>query len=521
MTDLSQSNELPVLTDRERLDSYNLILEGCQHLWSKGKMQNDRVQKVLDVLIPLTKNDPYFLAHLTSYVLKKSKQHDLHVLTTYVNALSGADGSAFSPGSKYFKPNLRYISAAAIQMMEPKHAKRVLDMARTKFGVVNYLRETSHFPSFLMTSLEKYIKYREVNIEIMRGIKKAGLGNTMTNFYRALHLNPSDEAAAILRWQQKDHKIEFAKPLFDFTGKSDLEIAEAIRKDKIPVLAAIGALEKVTPVIAVALLEQATGNQAVILRRTFEDAGVLNDPEVAKFYEAKVKTAQTALDRVDKISKEASAAVQKVLKNARSEVRKEQVGDLGKIYMHIDVSGSMNEAIEFAKDKAAIFAECVQNPAQNFGWGVFSDGGMELPKPQEFVHDAFQASLFGFKAGGSTDVFACYPYARAMGAEVDVIVTDGGHNLGPLDAKIRLFHERYPQYPKPKACVIIDFGDPRIVKPAYEVNGIPVAVMKPKSLESSANVAEAVRTAMIGPLAIVNSIMEEPFLELPSWYYTI
>jgi len=49
------------------------------------------------------------------------------------------------------------------------------------------------------------------------------------------------------------------------------EDAEKIRKEKLPPTGVIGALpDKISPVIAVSILEQASGNQAVILRELFD-----------------------------------------------------------------------------------------------------------------------------------------------------------------------------------------------------------------------------------------------------------
>ena len=182
----------------------------------------------------------------------------------------------------------------------------------------------------------------------------------------------------------------------------------------------------------------------------------------------------------------------------------------------------MQPAIQNAINHAAIFAECVQNPAENFHWGLFNDRGFDLKLPTTFERDAFASLLFGVKAGGGTNAFLLYPTARQYGADVDVFVSDGDLTIGNMEGMIREFHATFPQYSKPKACVFILFGTlDRQIREAYEQNGIPVAIIKPDTLTSSSLVSESIRTAIMGPLAIVNSIMEEPFLELPSWYYAI
>jgi hypothetical protein len=527
---IEENASLPYLSNQDRLKVFQILTSGAQHLWSKNKLQEDRLTEILNALAPLTVNDPNFLARLTSYVFRdQNANKDLKVMTAYINALSTADGMPFSPGSKYNRPNLRYVSAAAIQMLEPKLVARITEFEGRKWSVGGYFNLSRHFPNALRTAVSKYLKYRELNPDMLRGIVRAGLKNQVQKMYIKLHLNPTDEAASILRWNQKDRKIEYEKRSYDFSVLDDLDIAKEIRKQKLPFIGALAELsrvgKKISPVIAVALLERATGDQAVIARKTFEDAGILKDAEVAALYEEKIKTAKNALDRLQAFESKVDSDVKKMLQATRAEVRKEQVGDIGKVYLMIDASGSMNATLEFAKQKGAMIAELVKNPQENFNWGIYDIRGMELPLPEDFVADAFKARLFGITMGGGTDCFALYPNARRFGADVDIHVTDGGHNTGPLSLRIEQFHQANPNVPKPKACVIIDYDpyhhEDNLVKEAYEENGIPVAIIKPETLDNSALVTSAVKMAIEGPMAMVDNIMETKLLELPQWYLTI
>jgi hypothetical protein len=308
----------------------------------------------------------------------------------------------------------------------------------------------------------------------------------------------------------------------------DLAIAEKIRHENLPVLTAVGALpRKMSPVIAVALLEQATGNQVVILKSLFEEAGVLKDEEVMKLFTDKISQAKGALDRVETLSKTSSDAVRDALKRARADSRKEQLTDIGKVFLHIDASGSMESAIDLATKLGATIAEMVPDPTSNFQWGLFRDNihlSERLPLPQDFVEDAFRAVLFGKTAGGGTNAFTFYPFARQFGAEVDVFISDGGHNSGDLTSYIRDFHQQNPQLPKPKAMVLVwvrgmDYST--VLKDAYEANNIPVATVDPTTIQGSAWVMQSIRSAMVGAVALVDEIMETELLTLPEWYFTI
>jgi len=410
-------------------------------------------------------------------------------------------------------------------------------LASVKWGVKDKLRNAYHCPTTLNTAFKKYLKFREGNLHIVKGISRAGLGKVYRNLYRMTHTNPSDDVAGILRWKQKDREIKFMEHEVDFKGMKDLEIAKEIRKKKISYFGVMDGLsrikKKMSPVIAVAILEQVTGNQAVILRSLFEEQGVLEDKKVMKLYKSKIKEAKTALDRAETISKDASKGVKEALITARAEKRKEQLGEVGKIYLHIDFSPSMEGAVEFAKENGSIIAEMVKNPKENFGWGKFAEDGEEFPIPKTFEMDAFKAIMFGKSMGGGTDCFALYPKSREMGAEVDIYISDGEHNIPVSDGmglarKMKKWHEANPDVVKPKAIVLIrvkgtgpSAGSPDSIKNACEANGIPYAEMKPETLHDSALVTQAVRRAIEGPMMVIDEIMKTELPKYPSWWCTV
>lgn len=520
---------LPFLSSRERLQAYQIVVDGCSHLWSKNQLQEGKLKEVLDILVPLTKSDPYFLAHFTSYAMTKSKSRDLQVVLTYVNSLSSADGTPFSPGSTYMKPNLRSVGLAAVHMLEPKLVDRVIKIANMKYGIQGQLNEAQHFPTTLRTSIRKYLEYMNQHPERVGGIKKAGLGNTLKRMYTAMKWRPSEEAVRALRWKRNDIKVDFDERDYDFTGKGDVEIAKTIRKEQIPYIGVMGELarigKKVSPVIAVAMLEQATGNQAIIMRATFEEAGILKDKEVFDLYKKKISEAKTSIDRVDAISERASDEVKYVLSKARAASRKKEMEGIGKLFLHLDDSGSMQDVRSIAIERGATIAECVNDPENNFRWGLFGSRGTNLPLPREFVRDAFAQVLFGVRDGGSTNCFALYPTAREFGADIDVFVSDQDHTDGNLETKIRKYHQDNPTIAKPKACVIVTIGGryrtTHTIKDAYEANGIPAIEMKPETLTETALVSEAIKMAIRGPVAMVDEVMDTPLLKLPRYYFSL
>ncbi|MCP4130157.1 MAG: hypothetical protein GY754_03970 [bacterium] len=527
MSQRNLEHQLSYLNDELRYKAYQDLMSGCNHLYSKNKIQYDKLKPVLDNFMVLAEKDPYFLAHLTSYIFKNTDNKDLKVVSAFASSLSDADGTPFSEGSEYRKPNLRVIGQAAVQLLDPKLVARVLEIASIKQPLGEKRTEATHASRSLITAIRKYLRYRENNPAKM---KASGFGKIWKWLYRKTHIAPSTEVANILGWKQKDGR-EFTKVnTLSFKGLTEMEIAEKIRAEKIPVQTALGSLsEKISPVIAVALLEQATGNQAIILRNLWDGQGLLKDKEVMAYFAEKIKTASSAIDRIEKINTEVDEAVTRVMKSVKSEKRKEEVGDIGKIFVHIDASPSMDRAIAYAKDRGAVFAEAVKNPEENFFWGYFQDKGYMLNRPESFEKDAFLAALYGLRSGGyGTNCLGCYEEARKIGCDVDVFITDGEHNRGTI-ADIVTRYDR-EGLGRPRAVVVVRFRSGRTIggwgyqqdlAAELEKLGIPVTEIDPDALVESALVSQTIKQAIAGPLAILDSIMDTKLLKLPTWWEAV
>jgi len=285
--------------------------------------------------------------------------------------------------------------------------------------------------------------------------------------------------------------------------------------------------EKITTEVAKVLLENCTGNQSIILYNWFSRNGFLDVKSIQELFKKKVSMATTAIDRIDTLTKNADTEDKKEMAEVRSQKRKESANTeaLGKIFLHIDASGSMHAAIEFAKERGCVIAECVTNPEKNFAWGMFGQKGVRLALPQGFTKEDFHAALYGRTANmGSTDCIALYKEARQFGANIDIYITDQGHNLGAIVPRLEKIHAENPSFVKPQAAVIVDYSGNRTAQNLMALHdalirsGIPVAIIQPDSLKESALVAQSIRAALIGELAIINEIMETTLPKLPKWY---
>jgi hypothetical protein len=524
------STQLNEYNDSKRLAIYKMLTAACGHLYSKGKLQPEKFTAAAAIFADLAKNDPLFLAHFTAWASKQDGK-DQKVLSVFFNALSDADGQPFFAGSELRKPNLRQVSSALIQEMDVPLTIRVAELTQHRFGVPGLLNDAKHKPTSLMTALCKFVLFRESHKDMLKGIRNAGLTEKFKRLYRAAGLSPSDYAVGIFKWNQKDGRrwkdLQEDK-LPDFTVMTSKDIVEILGKVKLSPIVALSVIpkDKITASVATALLKNCSGNQSIVLYNWFATNGFLDVPSIAALFQEKVKKATTAVDRIDTLTRNASVEQKEIMSDARSEHRKAKVatGSLGKIYMHIDISGSMDRAIAFAKDKAAIFAECLENPEKNFSWGAFTTTARDLPKPANFKKEGFHAALYGINANGGTDCFACYEKARKFGANIDVFVTDEGHNMRDFGQMVWDFHNRHLDISKPTAVIIVKFrtsDSSNKVKDGFEANGIPVVVISPESLSESALVAQSVATAIKGELVLIEEVMNTPLPTLPRWWESV
>ena len=525
-------SELSEHSGEKRLAIFKMLTSACTHLYSKGKLQEDKFGDVAPMFADLAMNDPIFMAHLTAWADRKDSK-DFKVLAVYFNGLNDANGMPFFPGSVQCKPNFREVSQACLQNLDPHLALRVLELCHRKFGVDGLLNDARHFSTGMKTAFRKYLRFRESNVESLRGIKRSGLAQKMMQIYRFTRTAPSNEAASILRWKQKEGGSDIVmEDLPDFASMTSQEIADTLDGSKLSPTVALSVIPqaKITSKVAKALLGCCTGNQSIILYNWFARNGFMDVKAIKELFKDKVQQSTTAVDRIDILTKDADEDDKKEMAAVRSTKRKSQTrqANIGKIFLHIDASGSMTQAIEFAKERASIIAECVDNPAENFRWGLFGSTGRELKVPTGFTKEDFHAALYGVRANmGSTDCIALYPESRKFGADVDIYVTDQGHNIGTITKRIKEYHESHPDTPKPKAAVIVDFSNRRFaqVKNALEqsliASDISVAIMLPEALSESALVSQSVATALVGEMAIIDEILDTPLPKLPKWWNKI
>jgi hypothetical protein len=492
---------LPEQTAESRLNVYRLLTSACTHLYSKNKLQADKMKEALKLLYPLTQDDPYFLAHLAAWSARGSNQsRDIKLLAVYLNAMSAGDGTPFVKGGTLRKPNLRLVSHALFGDFDPKQFARLASFRRLKWSP-NEHPNAVHFPRSLREAMERYLN--SLSLDTLNKHLAAGFRRHLIAGYRLLQVQPPNEMAALLRYKQKNVPLQKAETANPFAGLTDQEIAEKIERERIPFSRALSMLEREpSPLMLSALFEVASGNQLIVQLNLFEKAGLLSIPEFAERFYAKIKhTATTSVDRLDTVAKGLKPEIKEKLQEVRAETRQTQLGKLdGKLHLDIDKSGSMSAAIALAKECAAVLCDVVG--AEDFTWGLFDSRGYAVkdkPITKEHAHRA----LFGVAADGSTDCFANYRAVMAKHpVQYYIWITDEDHNHGSMDISA---------LPKPEVAIIVHAGGrSNTLSQILRRHGIEPVPLKPEALKESALVVQAIKTALRGQMAIIDEIMAFP-----------
>lgn len=265
-------------------------------------------------------------------------------------------------------------------------------------------------------AVEKWLGYREENPRLLEGLVKAGFRTTVMELARAIGFKPATPRFfEILRWKQKqapDGRRALAigaevKAAESWEVLSEAEICERIvgeRPGWKRIVALLPGRIGVSRAVVAAAMEAGSlsDKDLVIMTPTLEELGLLS---VAPIRERWTKALEAAEDlRAANIAQRVQhRAVKEALEQASERVVKKAVEEVMRklrVYFFVDISGSMDGAIESAKEYVARFLGGF--PPEQLHVAVFNTAGRELVlkhASKAGVEQAFR----GITAGGGTD----------------------------------------------------------------------------------------------------------------------
>lgn len=263
---------------------------------------------------------------------------------------------------------------------------------------------------------------------------------TLHHLYEFFHVKPSPRAQAML-FDNEPPPGSLPWLLKELTRAEEPGAqARLIAEHKIPYTVATAVIKHLTPAVVVALIEAMSPVEAVNARGWLERGGWLKDERIKQFYLEKV--AQTAQDHrasVTTMKERASAkgrdeAVEAAIQEARDRKIREGARIKRDTLLAVDVSGSMQAAIEVAKRLGALIAPLCDAELKVICF-------REYATPLETKGQTLQAWEEAFrliKADGRTSLGCALEKALSEGfyPQQVIYVTDQGENTPPQLAQV-------------------------------------------------------------------------------------
>ncbi len=333
------------------------------------------------------KLDNEFAARWASHAFGE-EHRDLKVVLAAFMLVQSRKGAPVTEGGKclFADEDFRNVGEAMLLLrrkdkkdLNPKLLLRVREVLSTE-GVAGINRELgfgrSERSAFLgrwPKAVTKWLRYREENPRMLQGLVKAGFRTSVMELARRVGYKPFTPAFfEVLRWKQKqagDGRRTLAigaavSRAESWDDLSERQICETIVAKRLSWKRIVGLLPPrigVTRAIVTAAIESnaLSDKDIVILTPTLEDLGLLEVQEVGDRW---MKAVQAAEDmRAANIARNVrSESVKEVLAQAADSAIKKAVEEVTRdieVYVFVDISASMQGAIEAAKTYVAKFLQ--------------------------------------------------------------------------------------------------------------------------------------------------------------------
>ena len=292
--------------------------------------------------------DPLFYGHLGVWYNDKGEVRD-HKIAFIGNMLT-------SPVQEH-----RDAGFMLLQKLPPEQVSRVVSF------VLNDLKRWTKkgLPGSGQTAIKTYLRSIESHESRLDGAC-VRMRKHMTYLYAITHTKPSDRAKAIL-FEDKPPKGSLPDIVRKIrTAKDPAKQAELIVKHKIPYPVATSVIKKMTPSVLVALIDSMSPQELVNNMSSLKERGAMDNADIKKLVDAKLKTAvKNKRVSVGKIQKAAQVAgtMKEELERTADEVMQAKSVKIGRpTALLIDISGSLDIAIEVGRQLASLIgAACTNN----------------------------------------------------------------------------------------------------------------------------------------------------------------
>lgn len=516
------------------------------------------------------KLDNEFSARWASYAFGQ-EHRDLKVVLAAFMLVQGRKGDPVIDGGKvaFHDEDFRDVGEAMFLLtrkdqkdFNPKLLLRVRDLLQLpEISVINRELGFGRSPvrPFLGRwdkAVEKWLRYREDNEKMLQGLIKAGFRTTVMELAQAVGYKPTTpKFFQLLRWKQaqaKDGRRQLAigaavDKAETWEGLTEKQVCERIVKEKPNFKRLVGLLPSkvgITRAVVAAAIEAGSmsDKDLIIYTPTLEDLGLLEVQEVKDRWQRALKGAEDT--RAANIAARVkSTATQELLTEAADTAVKKAVAEVIKglmVYLFVDISGSMEGAIEGAK---ALLAKFVQGfPADKIRIAVFNTTGREIEIKHASaagVENAFR----GIRAGGGTDYGAgvrALQHIKPAADEDALFIFVGDEEAQTFENAIRqsglnpLAFGFLKTMPTGGAALYRrqNFAEPAAVRLTAQVLGLPCFMLEEKTFEDVYSIPRTIRALVAATpvsqvlkqqapvfqrVTLVDTILKTELLVKPAW----
>jgi hypothetical protein len=380
--------------------------------------------------------DPLFYGHLSAWHASRGEVRDHKVL--FVAHLLTSDFAEH-----------REAGWVLLQKLPPHMVAAAVDYAKVTIGKL---------PRLFKGAVTAYLRALEASPE---HFDRAALRSrsALKHLYATLRIAPGERAQQSLFAGAPPEGSPLHALKLIASAASPEEQARVIVERRIPYPIAAGAVHTMTPSVLVALIEVMTPQEAINHLASLKQRGAFDSPEVKALVEAKIKAAE-------KDGRVSTLKATRALRNVEldegtaellTEVTDRRVAQITRIdrptALLVDKSGSMTQAIEVAKEVAALVgAVCADFSVMAFDTATFEISAAGTARSD------WEKAFAMVRADGGTSIGA--PLAKLARerryVEQFVIVTDAGDNTAPL------FQNAYAEYARAMgvmpAVIVIGVG---------------------------------------------------------------
>jgi Mg-chelatase subunit ChlD len=392
--------------DKQELSAKKEILKTLM------KCPHRKLEETKNVFETALKNDPLF-AGKCFYALTLDEFNQIRDLEE-----SGISFLLTSPHWEH-----REAGRVLFQKLEPYRA----------FRVSNFVKNGLKPNRQVKGAITDYLNMLEANTHRFDGAARVA-GSKLHKMYEFYHIKPGKRAQDVLFDNKTaDGEVDILEVLRN-TEDPNVQ-AEIISTNKVPYRQATSVIKNLTPAVWVALIDVMSVSEAINARASVEASGILNDKTIRVLYETKLakagtdkKVAGSTLGERKSV-KGKDERLNEIIKNAEQTKVDNTIGITDDVLLAVDISGSMQSAIELAKRIGPYLATVCKGKLDVM---CFNETAVRINYGKGTIED-FRKGFSLIRANGQTSLGSALmkSIADKFIPDIMIIVTDQGENHSP------------------------------------------------------------------------------------------